>query len=97
MIEVSQNELKQTVEIRHGGKATFVQAVPVHEEVGGQVVWDGIVHVFDLRHQADGHFRAYAWSHGNEDGERRFVTFLHTQKVNSPAMAVRADMAAQQP
>jgi hypothetical protein len=96
MIEAAPNELKQTVESRHGCKATFVQAVPVHEERGGQVVWDGIVHVFDLKHQADGHFRAYAWSHGMEDGQRRFVTALHTQKVNSPALAVRADMVAEQ-
>jgi hypothetical protein len=32
----------------HGGKATFVQFVPVRETFGGDTVSEGAVHVFDL-------------------------------------------------
>jgi len=35
------------VESQHGGTATFVQPVPVHEEHEGKTVWNGTVTVFD--------------------------------------------------
>lgn len=95
LTEVSHDQLKQAVESQHGGTATFVQSVPVHEEHGGQVVWDGAVHVFDLRGHPDGHFRAYAWSYERPDGKRRFVAVLHTPKINSPLQAVRAAIVAE--
>jgi hypothetical protein len=53
------DRLRKTVELMHGGKATFVQFVPVRETFGGSTVWEGVVHVFDLA----GHLtatRAYA-------------------------------------
>jgi hypothetical protein len=90
MAVVSPDQLKRAIEYQYGGKATFVQDVPVHEERGGQVVWDGVVRVFELRGQPDGHFRAYAWSYERPNGKRRFVSVLHTPKVNSPREAVRA-------
>ena len=95
MIEVLPDRLKDAVESQHGGKATFVQAVPVHEEHGGRVVWDGVVHVFELRGQPKGHFKAYAWSYERLDGKRRFFAVLHTPKINSPVEAVRAAIAAE--
>lgn len=95
MTEISPDQLKQAVESQHGGTATFVQSVPVHEEHGGEVVWTGTVAVFDLRGQPDGHFRAYAWSYERDDGKRRFVAVLHTPKINSPLQAVRAAIVAE--
>ena len=47
MTEVAPSELKKAVESQHGGRATYVQSVPVHEEHNGQVVWDGAVAIFD--------------------------------------------------
>ena len=44
-------QLRQAVMAQHGGVATLAQTVPVHEAFNGHVVWDGVVHVFDL----DGH------------------------------------------
>jgi hypothetical protein len=96
MSEVSPGQLKQAVEFQHGGKATFVQAVPVREEREGQIVWDGLVHVFELRGQPNGHFRAYAWSYEHSDGKRRFVAVLHTTKIKSPRDAVRVAIVAEQ-
>jgi hypothetical protein len=37
-LEVEASEPKQAVEVQHGGKAEFVQAVPVQGEPGGQTV-----------------------------------------------------------
>jgi hypothetical protein len=90
MIEVSADQLKRAVESQHGGKATFVQAVPVHEEYGGQTMWDGVVWVFDLKGSNGGAFRAYALSCERQNGKRRFFTVLHSPKVGNPREAVRA-------
>jgi hypothetical protein len=78
------------------GTATLAQSVPVKETHAGAVVWEGIVHVFDLA----GHptaSRAYAWSSPIEGThKRRFFAVLHQGPVRSPADAVRAAIVAQQ-
>jgi len=94
-LEVDASELKQAVESLHGGRAKFVQAVPVHEERGGQTVWDGAVHVFNLMHQPDGAFRAYAWSYELPSGDRRFFAILHGGPIGGPKDAVSAALAAE--
>jgi hypothetical protein len=43
MSEAVSNQLKLVVESQHGGNATFVQAVPVHESHKGHTVWNGAV------------------------------------------------------
>lgn len=85
--------LKQAVETQHGGKATFVQAVPVHEERNGQTIWDGKVSVFDLKGSSSGAFRAYAWFYQGEDGKQQFFSVLHSPKVDGPRSAVRVALA----
>ena len=84
------DSLKLSVETQHGGTATLVQSVPVKETRTGTVVWDGVVHVFDLT----GHpkaTRAYAWSSPIEGSDkRRFFAVLHQGPVKSPVDAVRA-------
>lgn len=82
------------MESQHGGTATFVQSVPIHEEHAGQTVWDGTVAVFDL----SGHpraKRAYAWSYERPDGKRRFMAVLHAGPVTGPREAVRAAIVAE--
>jgi hypothetical protein len=94
MTEVSPDQLKQAVESQHGGTATFVQAVPVHETHEGKTVWDGVVHVFGLT----GHpkaTRAYAWSYERTDGKRRFFAVLHVPPIISPRAAVQAAIVAE--
>jgi hypothetical protein len=86
--------LKKAVESQHGGKATLLQSVPVHETHEGETVWDGVVHVFTL----DGHpaaKMAYAWSYEREDGKRRFFAVLHVPPITSPRDAVRAAIVAE--
>src|ERR1700744_6378457 len=95
MTEASPDQLKQAVESKHGGKATFVQAVPVHETHNGETVWDGVVHVFDLTGHPRGAFRAYAWSYERDDGKRRFFAVLHTPQIDGPRKAVAAAIVAE--
>jgi hypothetical protein len=92
----SVDQLKQSVECQHGGKATLVSAEPVKEVFNGKTVWEGVVHVFDL----DGHpraTRAYAWSHlvGETGERRRFFAVLHLGGIRSPVDAVRAAIVAE--
>jgi len=92
--EVSPDQLKQAVESQHGGTATFVQAVPVHETHNGETVWDGVVHVFDLAGHPKAN-RAYAWSYERPDGKRRFFAVLHVPPITGPREAVRAAIVAE--
>jgi len=79
----------------HGGAATLAQSVPVRETFEGRLVWEGVVHVFDLA----GHptaTRAYAWSSPIEGStKRRFFAVLHQPPLDSPQAAVRAAIVAE--
>jgi hypothetical protein len=87
--------LQQAIESQHGGRAAFIQSVPVKETHGSKTVWEGVVHVFDLA----GHptaTRAYAWSSPIEGSDkRRFFAVLHQGPIKSPADAVRAAIVAE--
>lgn len=94
--EVGSDQLKQAVEFQHGGKATLVQSVHVHETFESKTVWDGVVHVFDLADNPKA-TRAYVWSAPIEgSSKRRFFAVLHMGGIKSPADAVRAAIVAEQ-
>lgn len=95
MTEVAAAEFKRAVESQHGGTATFVQFVPIHEEHNGETVWDGTVAVFDLTDHPQA-TRAYAWSYERPDGKRRFFAVLHIPPIIGPREAVRAAIVAEQ-
>lgn len=83
--------LREAIHKLHGAKATHRESVPVKEVFNGEMVWDGIVEVFDLH----GHPKtdtAYAWLHDTGDPARdaQHVTVLHIHPALSPAAAVRA-------
>jgi len=86
----SNSQLKQVVEAEHGGAATFVHSVPVFESFRGKTVWNGAVQVFDLAESPSGAPRAYAWSVGLPDGQRRSFAVLHGGDISSARDAVRA-------
>jgi hypothetical protein len=95
MTEVSADQLKQAVESQHGGKATLFYVAHVIDTFGGQMVWDGSVHVFDLEGHPEA-TRAYAWSSLVEgSAERRFYAVLHLGGVLSPSAAVQAAIVAE--
>ena len=64
------HKLREAVEAQHGGKAKFVQIVPVLEMSGGQAISNTLVSVFDLRGCTRGAFRAYAWARETPEGGR---------------------------
>ena len=91
MPEVSTDQLKAAVESQHGGRARFVESVPVTETFEGKTVWEGTVAVFDLDgNKGPNATRAYAWS-SPVDGsiKRRFYAVLHLGGIRSPQDAVR--------
>jgi hypothetical protein len=94
-IENDVANLTHSIECQHGGTATLAQSVPVKETHAGAVVWEGVVHVFDLKgHPAAS--RAYAWSSPIEGSDkRRFFAVLHQGPVKSPVDAVRAAIVAE--
>jgi hypothetical protein len=96
MIEPASIEtLKDAVEGMHGGRATFVQAVPVREEFEGAMVWEGVVHVFNLAGCLGGK-RAFAWSSPMEgSNKRRIYAVLNIPPITSPVEAVRAAIVAE--
>jgi hypothetical protein len=94
MTEVSTDQLKQAIESQHGGTATFVQSVPIHEEHNRQTVWNGAVQVYNLADCPSGAIRAYAWSYGLPDGKRHFFAVLHEGPIRGPREAVRAAIVA---
>jgi hypothetical protein len=92
MTEVAADQLKRAVESQHGGKATFVRSVPIHEELKGKTIWNGAVQVYDLADSPSGATRAYAWSCGLPNGNRRSVAVLHIPPILGPRDAVKADI-----
>jgi len=88
-------QFKRVVESRHGGTAIFVQSVPVHETDKSLTFWNGVVHVFDLRGQPDGAFRAYICYREGEVGENHLFSILHSAEIYSPVTAGRAARAAE--
>ena len=91
----SGDALRHIVESNYGGRATFIQMVPVCEMHGGQTLWDGVVHVFDLKGSNSGAFRAYAWPRDRNSGSPEFFTILHSSQIFSPVLAVRAAIIGQ--
>ncbi len=95
MTEVAASELQKAVESQHGGTATFVQSAPVLETHAGEIVWNGTVHVFDLKGSPSGTTCAYAWYYERPDGKRSFFALLHLPPITSPRDAVRAAIVAE--
>ncbi len=83
-------ELQDVIRRLHGVHSTHVQSVPLTEKHQGNVIWDGIVEVFELHgHPKATH--AYAWSHDTDDPKqpKRSVTVLKIPPAVSPETAVR--------
>lgn len=96
MPEVSSDQLKQAVESQHGGKATFIQSVPVREQFRGDIAFTGNVAIFHLDNSPSGATRAYAWEQDRPDGKKRYAAVLHLGGITGPREAVRAAIVAEQ-
>ena len=95
MTEGSTKALQEAIRNLHGCDSVWIQAVRVKETFQGEIVWEGLVQVFDLIDHPEA-TRCYAWSHTVAGSERRrFVAVLHKEPVTSPAAAVRASIVQQ--
>ena len=87
-------DLKAAIEGLHKCEATFAYDIAVIEQYDSQVVWEGVVSVFEL----SGHPTAsacYAWSEPIEGTDKRRVfAVLQVPPVGSPEAAVRASIFA---
>lgn len=86
--------LKTAFEQDYGVEAVHVDSVPVIDTFGGQVAWEGIVDVFDIKGHPDVK-RGYGWPYGEKDGEIQYTTVLGKIPVGSPLGAVRAFIRSQ--
>jgi len=84
------DQLRQVIESQHGGNATFNKSWQLQNVTKRAGVWDGIVHVFDLKNNPMAS-QAYAWSAPINGGSKlRYFAVLHMGRVNGPAEAVKA-------
>jgi hypothetical protein len=81
--------LEKTILDLHGYKGKHTGSVAVREVFQGQIIWDGVVEVFELDNHPQAQF-AYGWSYKDDDGNTRDVAVLGVPPVESPASAVRA-------
>ena len=85
------NDIRSAVETIHQCAARHAASVPVRETFGDEIVWEGVVEVFDLlRHPRA--IRCYAWRFF-EGNEPHYVAALELPPVDSPQTAVRAAIA----
>jgi hypothetical protein len=83
-------DLQGVIHRLHGVHSTYIESVPVTEQFKGQVIWDGIVEVFQL-HDHPQATHAYAWTHETDDPNqpKRSVAVLKIPPAVSPETAVR--------
>jgi hypothetical protein len=89
------NELCAVVSDAHHCTALHFDSVSLVERTGETILWEGIVHVFNLLEHPETH-RCYAWVFTGERGENRCLTVLHLPPVNSAHTALRAAIASGQ-
>jgi hypothetical protein len=80
--------IQRAVERATRGNVRRVELVPIVETFRGEVVWEGVVSVFDTDSG-----RAYGWA-VEGDSEPQFVAVLNKPPVDSPLAAVRAWIAS---
>lgn len=87
------DQLKDVIRRLHRSAADHVESVPVKEEFGGKVVWEGTVEVFTLKNHPNA-ARCYAWGFKRDDGSDKFMAVLEMHPVDSARKAVQVAIAA---
>ena len=93
--ELKIKSLEKAILDLHGCHARWIESVPVKEVFQGEIVWEGILQVFDLEDHPTAK-RAYAWSYPvGHSRKRRFFAVLHQGPVKSARDAVRASIVSE--
>jgi hypothetical protein len=89
-------QLKTAIEAQHGGRAAFVQSLPVKETFRDYPAFEGTIHIFHLAGSPTGATTVYAWSSPMEGSRtRRIRTVLKEGAITGPIQAVRAMLMAE--
>jgi hypothetical protein len=76
------DDLEQVTQELHGGTATHVDSVPIHEQFEGKTVWKGVVEVFDLDNHPKAH-RAYDCWQGRRIASAQFFASTSPHALTS--------------
>jgi len=82
---IDTDSLRAAIEPQHGGTATLTQSVPVKETYAGAVVWEGVVHVFDL----PATLRPLVLTHGRPDRRKQQAAVLFGAASGGDQIAAR--------
>ena len=85
--------IQKAVEEHAGCAATHRESAPVTEDYLDQIMWEGVVEVFDLDWHPKAK-RAYGWQFW-EGQNAQYTVVLGIPPVDSPNAAVRASIAAE--
>jgi hypothetical protein len=97
MVAIEIGELRKAVGRLHGGGARLARSVRISESFDGKSVWEGVVHIFELKGHPTAR-RAFVWSSLVEGGtERRYFAVLNIPPITSPVEAVRATVVRKAP
>lgn len=85
--------LQEAIKNTHGCDSTHTDSVPITETYQNEVVWSGVVEVFNLTNHPKASI-CYAWGHHLEQADKksRYVTVLGIPPIDSPLKAVRASI-----
>jgi len=90
MNDAAAEQLKRVIETQHRAKAEFARSVRVLRAHNNSKMWDGVVHIFNLRDHPEAK-RAYAWSVPVDGHPKpRYFAVLHSAKIRTPLDAVQA-------
>lgn len=85
--------LGRDIETTERCRAQHVESVPIREMFNGEVVWEGVVEVFDLIDHPTAK-RCYAWMQPSQHGYPTVIQVLNLPPVKDPITAVRAYIAS---
>jgi hypothetical protein len=90
MIDLS--VFRRAIRKLHGCDSVHAESVLVHEELGGEIVWERTVEVFTLRNHPKAK-RCYIWSHTHDVAGERFIAVLELPPIDSAQRAVQVAIA----
>lgn len=84
--------LQKAIRETHGCDSQHVESVPVVEQFGNKIAWQGTVEVFDLVGHPKAK-RAYAWTYRDGD-QNKTIAVLEIPPVDSAQSAVKVAIAS---
>lgn len=93
MVRSSERLFRDAIRENFGCEASFVEAVPVNETFRGELMWEGLVHVYELKGHASAE-RCYVWAElvAALSPKEIVYTVLQTDVIDTPLKAVQASL-----